>query len=365
MAERKYNYSIDFIKFIAIFLVVINHCINSMYPIGMGEMGDWGTFSTLFGYTLATIGRAGVPLFIFCSGYLLLHRDYSTSQLRVRFWKHNLLTIVLCWEIWIVIYNLFLLHYDPAEVKGVGDVILQMLFLRHVPMSHSWYMPMIIGIYIFLPFVAMIVQKVSDREMMWIMLFVYAMCCIVPSINQFLLAADPDADIIWNQLVMDFSGTYYGLYLILGHYLYKGLRWKVSIGIKITVFLALLVFSIYAQVGICHDTFYLWCDFFTMPPMCVIFFDLLQQASEGKYNSLVKKTAQYSFGIFLIHNIFLMLCVRYLDLAAVLKKPLAVLIYFVIVMTASWISVALINRIPHAGNLLFRLPDTGRTKKTA
>ena len=192
MAERKYNYSIDFIKFIAIFLVVINHCINSMYPIGMGEMGDWGTFSTLFGYTLATIGRAGVPLFIFCSGYLLLHRDYSSRELRVRFWKHNLLTIVLCWEIWIVIYNLFLLFYDPAEVKGVGDVILQMLFLRHVPMSHSWYMPMIIGIYIFLPFVAMIVQKVSDREMMWIMLFVYAMCCIVPSINQFLLAAHQD-----------------------------------------------------------------------------------------------------------------------------------------------------------------------------
>ena len=98
--------------------------------------------------------------------------------------------------------------------------------------------------------------------------------------------------------------------------------------------------------------------------MCVIFFDLLHQASEGKFNSLVKKTAQYSFGIFLIHNIFLMLCVKYLDLAAVLKKPLAVLIYFVIVMTASWISVALINRIPHAGNLLFRLPDTSK-KKTA
>lgn len=364
MAQRKYDYSIDFIKFIAIFLVVINHCVNSMYPIGMDKMSDWSMFSTLFGYTIASIGRAGVPLFIFCSGYLLLHRDYSTREKRLRFWKHNLLTIILCWEIWIVIYNVFLFFYDPGEVKSIGDVILQMLFLRHVPMSHSWYMPMIIGIYVFLPFVAMIVQKISRKEMFFLMLFVYVMCCVVPSINQFIVAADPENEIIWNQLVMDFSGSYYGLYLILGHYLYEGVRWKVPATAKIAVFVLLLAFTVYAQVWICHDTFYVWCDFFTMPPMCVLLFDLLYHAAEGKYHPAVRKTARYSFGIFLTHNLFLMLLVRWIDLASLLRKPLASILYFILVMLLSWIFVDLVNRIPHAGTLLFRIPER-REQKTA
>ena len=364
MAQRKYNYSIDFIKFIAILLVIANHCVNSMYPIGLGEMEDWGTFSTLFGYTLATIGRAGVPLFIFCSGYLLLHRDYTTKEARTRFYKHNLFTIILCWEIWIVFYNLFLLFYDPSEVKGIGDVILQMLFLRHVPMSHSWYMPMIIGVYIFLPFVSIVLQKVSDKEIFIFMLFVYAFCCIVPSINQFIVAADPEGEVIWTQLVMDFSGSYYGMYLIMGHFLYKGYRWKAPVSVKALVFVLLLAFSVYCEVGICHDTFYIWCDLFTMPPLCYLFFDLLQHMSEGHYNKWVQKTALYSFGIFLIHNNFLMLFVRYLDLASFMRKPLAVIIYSILTFACSFLFVELVRRIPRMGPLLFRLPEYKKEEKT-
>ena len=101
-----------------------------------------------------------------------------------------------------------------------------------------------------------------------------------------------------------------------------------------------------------------------MPPLCYLFFDLLQHMSEGHYNKWVQKTALYSFGIFLIHNNFLMLFVRYLDLASFMRKPLAVIIYSILTFACSFLFVELVRRIPRMGPLLFRLPEYKKEEKT-
>jgi len=354
MSKGKYNYSLDFIRFVGIVIVVFNHAINGIYPLGVEELGDWSTFSKLYGYTLATICRSLLPLFLYLSGYLLIPRDYSEHEQRVHFWKHNLLTLIGTWEIWIVFYNLFNAVFDPESACTFIEVIRQMLFVAHVPMPHSWYMPMIIGTYIFLPYVSMIVKKINVRELLFIMFVVYVYSCVVPSINQIIVAFDTE-DGIYTQLELAFGGSYYGLFIIGGYLLYKGYRWNVSNTVKIVTVVILLAFTVYAQLYLCHDSFYVWCNFFTVPPASYLMFDLFEQASAGKYNKLVHKISQYTFGIFLIHNNFLFLLNKYITFPEFIKKPVQVIILFAVAFALSYVFVDLVARIPKAGWILFHM----------
>lgn len=63
--------------------------------------------SALFAIIAFTIGRLGVPIFLFLTGYLLLDRNFNEDMCE-KFWKRNWLGMVITTEIWIVIYDIFL-----------------------------------------------------------------------------------------------------------------------------------------------------------------------------------------------------------------------------------------------------------------
>ena len=91
-------------------------------------------------------------MFLFLTGYLLLDRDYDISRIN-RFWRKNWLALFMTTEIWIVLYDVFLrvFHFQHWSTKGI---LKDMLFLNQVHIGHMWYMPMIIGLYVCIPFAA-------------------------------------------------------------------------------------------------------------------------------------------------------------------------------------------------------------------
>lgn len=103
------------------------------------------------------------------SGYLLLDRDYSSADKIFKFYKHNLLPIVITTEIWNVIYDA-IIFIDNGKFD-FEVLIRDLLFFKTNQMGNMWYMPMIIGVYIALPFVANAIKTLKQKRLLCRLLF--------------------------------------------------------------------------------------------------------------------------------------------------------------------------------------------------
>ena len=88
-------------------------------------------------------------------------------------------------EIWICVYYVFSLWIDNTKFSFFF-LLRQMLFFRGASCPHLWYMPVILGLYIFLPFIANALNKIDGRILMYPVLLVVLYLFITPIINIFL-----------------------------------------------------------------------------------------------------------------------------------------------------------------------------------
>lgn len=87
---------------------------------------------------------SGYTAFLCISGVLLLGREYRVKE----FYKSSLLPLVLTTEIWMIANYLFVCSPVQDHVFKIDELFREMLFLERPSLSHMWYMPMIIGVYV-------------------------------------------------------------------------------------------------------------------------------------------------------------------------------------------------------------------------
>lgn len=213
---KQRNESLDVIRALAAFCVVVNHAAEFVYSMNLEKFDGMTWSGRSFFFLAFTFGRIGVPLFLLLSGYLLLPRYYDAAGVK-KFYKHNFLPMLGVWEIWVLIYCIFISWHDQKPFDLV-EYIQKALLLRHAGLSHAWYMPMIIGMYLFLPYVANALHQIEGKLLGIFMLAVYAYCFVAPSVNlyQTVFQIFPDK-LVSAQPDLSYGGNCYGLYLVLGY----------------------------------------------------------------------------------------------------------------------------------------------------
>lgn len=151
---------LDYARFFAICSVLLVHSSEYAYSMGSEKILKLGLFSSAVRLAAIVAGRLGVPIFLMLSGYLLLDRDYSDTDKIKAFYKRNLLPLVLTTEIWVVIYEIYHLTIDNQKFVLL-DFIKDLLFVKDNAFGHFWYMPMIIGLYLVVPFVANAIKNID------------------------------------------------------------------------------------------------------------------------------------------------------------------------------------------------------------
>ena len=145
MNKSKRIQCLDIARTFAIMSVVLCHAVELIYPMNVKGWTSLGMASRLFRTCFFTIGRLGVPIFLFISGYLLLNKKIENDEGCIKFYKHNLIPLLVITYIWIVIYNIFIsLFYSKRFDLSI--LVKEILFLEKVPVANMWYMPMIVGI---------------------------------------------------------------------------------------------------------------------------------------------------------------------------------------------------------------------------
>lgn len=305
MSQPKTNRQpwLDMLRMIAILSVVLCHCVEGVYSFDANSIQVLGTANRTFAVSMYTLGRVGgVPLFLMLSGYLLLDREYDTQGC-VRFWKRNWLQLFVCTEVWIVLYELFLLAWQGQPIP-ITYLIRAMLFLEPSSMYHMWYMPMLLGFYALIPIVSAGLRKVDTRVLLFPLLLFAAYSFCVPfytTIAQIFGKVPPA-----NQFSFGFSGGAYGLYLISGYLIKKGFFEKIKTSFFVIAATASFTIAVVLQYyaygkGIAAGV---WYDSPLVFICAVSVFELASRyrAKVGN-NPFMELVSRYSFAIFLMHMI--------------------------------------------------------------
>lgn len=157
------NINLDLARSFAICSIVLCHCTEFTYQL---TQESWSTSSTLSQYVrtiLFTLGRLGVPIFLMLSGFLLLqrHKMNNFDDYKV-FIKRKWFPLLICSQVWIIIYYIYNLFFN-VEIWSFKNLISQLMFFSLPRVPHWWYIPMIIGIYLLIPLIKYLNDKLSSK----------------------------------------------------------------------------------------------------------------------------------------------------------------------------------------------------------
>lgn len=191
---RKRDYRLDLLRVTSMIMVVIIHIANYYCR----AFNDIDKISYLGALIFNTISRISVPFFFMISGATLLSKKYDKNKNKERIIKKIITLIVIT-----IIYFVWDKYYMNKDINIIS-------LLSKPERKLLWFMYAIIGIYISLPFIKCMVDKMGkDEDKLFVILWLL--------FNGFLKGLN-----IGNTyLVPIISGTYYLGYFIIGHMIIK------------------------------------------------------------------------------------------------------------------------------------------------
>lgn len=217
---------LDFVKFIAISMMIAVHCTDNVTPAERSEAwyNLWGSFYGSF-------MRPAIPLFVMVTGALLLPVKENIST----FYTKRLTRLVIPFIVWSVLYNLFpwitgLLGLSPTIINdffawaepdqsfsGALHNILMIPFNFSMLAVQMWYVYLLIGLYLYMPFFSAWVKQASVKEQK-IFLTLWFISLFIPYLREY-LTKDLWGTCSWNEFGLLYYFAGFNGYLLLGYYI--------------------------------------------------------------------------------------------------------------------------------------------------
>ncbi len=335
LIEREYKRIVwlDFVKFIAIFMMIAVHCTDNVTPAERSEpwYNLWGSFYGSF-------MRPAIPLFVMVTGALLLPVKENISA----FYKKRLTRLLVPFFIWSVLYNLFpwitgLLGLSPTVINdffawaepdqsfsGALHNILMIPFNFSMLAVQMWYVYLLIGLYLYMPIFSAWVRQASLKEQK-VFLSLWFVSLFIPYLREY-LTKDLWGTCSWNEFGLLYYFAGFNGYLLLGHYIINNkmnLSWKklvmmgvpsFVIGYCITFFGFKSVTAVTGQSVELVELFFTYCS----PNVLMMTLPLFFVIQKIHFSSVVIRRFSMSistctFGIWMSHYLFLGPCYKLVD----------------------------------------------------
>lgn len=233
---------LDVVRLVAILMVIGVHCIDPFYiSPDMRGIPEYTRWAAIYG----SFFRPSVPLFTMMTGLLLL----PIKQPMTAFWKKRIFRILFPCIIWSVLYNLFpwftgvvglpadiigdfFCYTQGSETQALADSLKDVAmipFQFSFKENHMWYMYLLGGLYLYMPFFSAWMDKATDREKR-IYLGIWFLSLFCPYLLSY-VAPLFGANYLFGEATWNAYGLFYYFagfngYLVLGHYLKKGNDWN-------------------------------------------------------------------------------------------------------------------------------------------
>lgn len=350
---------LDYARTLAIISVVVVHSLEMVYKLDFNEMMEIGNVSIIFYDVLMTFGRIGVPLFLALTGYLHLDKDFSSGDKIISFYKKNLLPLWITTEVWILIYFIEGTLRGSMEVDFVV-LLRDMLFAKTYIMGHMWYMPMIFGMYIAIPFVSNAIKNISSKVLsipfivLIVLFFVFNFYNILQQTFGWEFALERKLD-------ASFLGGLYGVYIIFGVFCKRGDLKKIKTPVVWLISAVGFVFTVIALWFINKNgyDYSLWYDFPGIFLASMFAFEGLSRVKlKGKTASIVNpvttQISVLSFGMYFIHKPIIN-NLNYDIICLGFGRGTTVAILFIVAFVLSFIIAFILSKIPVVKKILLSI----------
>lgn len=340
----------DYLRVFATFAVVVLHVSATNWYITDVNGMDWQVFNFY-----DSIVRWGVPIFVMISGSLFLGRDVSLKKIYSKY----ILRMVVAFVFWSLFYAL--MTKDTFE-KGIFYGLKIHIGAIASGHYHMWFVLMIIGLYMCIPFIKKIVSEERTTKYFLVLSFVFAFFIpwSIRITNDFVAYKSEIVTKIVGVVNSNVSSMSmnmvlgYTFYFVLGYYLdrkeiekkYRGIIYIIGIlGFAFTVVVDLVVALRTKQ---CCGNYY---GYFNVNVLCeaVAIHTLFKYHDyrNERLNRFAVTLSKYGFGAYLIHAFFIeklssVLHFNTLSFNAIASVPVISAIVFLLAFCVSTI----MNQIP-------------------
>lgn len=359
------KYDLDVLRALAIISVSMNHAVNRTYEnfeYAFFEFRTIPLWSTAVKALAIVFGHIGVPLFLMISGALLLNKRMDGEKDIQKFYRHNLLSILITTEIWYVIMYFFLLAFhtewsDMTPWSALSGLISTVLFTNQTTMDSMWYMPMILCVYMVMPYAMMIVRQIRLRMFLLPCLVLYVAEMVLPFINSMFKLHFIDMYLSFAPRGSNLFSMYF-LYVILGYWVNRGglrrIRGRYIAAATAVCFALCTAFVFYAYTR--PPQVVLDYDFPLLPVLAACVFEIIRRGAYGlkRIQRPVTYLAKISFAVYFVHILIMSLLEWYFPYKG-WYRPVAMLFLEVVSLTGSVLIIRPLSRIPFCRKYLFMI----------
>lgn len=327
----------------AILFVVLLH-VSAGLVLG----NPLGSESWWIGNIYDSSARWCVPVFVAISGALLLDPAKEKESV-VEFYKKRLTRILVPTVFW----SIFFLVWSASKTTFSGGVPDFSFLIKQAilgkPYFHLWFLYMIIGLYVFTPFLRIIVRNGERRDIRFllIVLFCYA------AIN----SVATSLGLVESRLFINWFLSYLP-YFLLGYFVrfseYRPHGGYLFLAISSSLLVTALGFYYATRLTSIHRGLYFY-DYLslTVIPMSVAMVYAFKHWTAGKFLiTLANFVAPFTLGIYLMHPIFLE-CLEYVNLPYMFGTPLVgVPVTTTLIFGLSLASTWVLSRIRHLERII-------------
>ena len=346
---------LDFVKFIAIFMMIAVHCTDNVTPAERSEpwYNLWGSFYGSF-------MRPAIPLFVMVTGALLLPVRQNISV----FYKKRLTRLIVPFIIWSVLYNLFpwitgVLRLSPTVINdffawaepdqsfsGALHNILMIPFNFSMLAVQMWYVYLLIGLYLYMPIFSAWIKQASIKEQQ-VFLFLWFISLFIPYLREY-LTKDLWGTCSWNEFGLLYYFAGFNGYLLLGYYIVNNdinFSWsKLAIvglptfvvGYCITFFGFKSVTAVPGQPAELVELFFTYCS----PNVLMMTLPVFLVVRKIQFSSVIIRRFSVSistctFGIWMSHYLFLGPCYMLVE-SLPLHTMVKMIVCTILLLSVTW-----------------------------
>lgn len=359
-------YWVDVLRLVAMLMVIAAHCVDiyNATPQHDPMNSFWGAF-------IGSLMRPSVPLFAMMTGLLLLPIGESATE----FYKRRIPRVLFPMIIWSAIY--YLIPYFTGII-GLDKSVITTLFpfefapsqqacdaLHNIALipftfngytTHMWYLYMLIGLYLLMPFFSAWVER-RDRTLTIIYMTLWVVSLTLPYLH-YLISPSLFGECAWNEFGTLYYFSGFAGYLLLGHLLSKRspmpLRKIVAMGVMVYVAGFIVTYTGYASMAVQYsyaeapqllELFWQFCSP-NVALMALGVFLIVQRIdiTSPRMQRLLANITKCSFGTYLMHYIFIGPVIIMLTPLG-LPTPLCVVLSVVMVFAICWALTAAIYKV--------------------
>lgn len=336
--------------FATIAVIVLHLAADPVMGLSVSSR-NWQIFNLYDGLV-----RWCVPVFVMLSGMFMLDPKRSLPLSKLFF--HNALRIFTALLFWSWLYAVVDMgNFTPA---GLWNALLRALGFVGEPHFHLWFLYMILGLYLVTPILRAFVRGASRSDLHYFFLIAFLLASLLPTAFGLWPNATRLLHVWYDRLNIHLVLGYVGYY-VAGYYLREYTISRLAEALVYVLGVLGAVVTVWGTAVLSRQAGGFWGILYEYTAPNVVFFSVavvvlfryvLGISDERSRRQRMGGVARVSFGVYLVHEFFIMLLERFgitaLSFAPVAAVPLLTAIVFLCSFAVAW----LVSRIPFVGRYL-------------